>query len=79
MERKLVYLDNASNTPLDKQVFKAMCPFLKENFVGNANSIHEFGIKARNAIEKARDQIAEATGFNREEIYFTSGATESNN
>ena len=79
MKRKLVYLDNASNTPLDKQVFKAMCPFLKENFVGNANSIHDFGIKARNAVEKARDQIAEATGFNREEIYFTSGATESNN
>lgn len=79
MKRKLVYLDNASNTPLDKQVFEAMRPFLKENFVGNTHSIHEFGIRARNAIEKARDQIAEATGFNRDEIYFTSGATESNN
>lgn len=79
MKRKSVYLDNASNTPLDKQVFEAMRPFLKENFVGNTHSIHEFGIRARNAIEKARDQIAEATGFNRDEVYFTSGATESNN
>ena len=79
MIRKSVYLDNASNTPLDKRVFQAMRPYMDEHFVGNTHSIHDFGFKAREAIEKARGQVAAATGFSTEEIYFTSGATESNN
>ena len=79
MIKKDTYLDNASNTPLDQRVFRAMRPYLKENFVGNTHSIHSYGIKARQAIEKARKQVAQVTGFLPAEIFFTSGATESNN
>ncbi len=76
---KQIYLDSASNTPLDRRVFSVMKPFLAESFVGNSHSIHEFGIKAHEAIENARTLIATAAGFSPEEVYFTSGATESNN
>ena len=76
---KEVFLDGASNTPLDPKVFKAMKPFLSPKFMGNASSSHDFGIRASMAIETARDQVAEATGAKREDIYFTSGATEGNN
>ncbi|MFI5164545.1 MAG: aminotransferase class V-fold PLP-dependent enzyme, partial [Bacteroidia bacterium] len=45
-----VYLDNAATTPLDKEVFEAMLPYLQEHF-GNPSSIHSFGRKTRAAIE----------------------------
>lgn len=79
MLRKAIYLDSASNTPLDKRVFKVMSPYLREHFVGNSHSIHEYGVEARRAIELARDKISEVTGFPTTSIFFTSGATESNN
>ncbi|MFY9234689.1 MAG: cysteine desulfurase family protein [Fimbriimonadaceae bacterium] len=72
------YFDNAATTPLDPRVLDAMLPWLTEGW-GNAHSIHEPGRKAMEAVEKARMQVAELLGCEPEEIFFTSGATESNN
>lgn len=76
---KEVFLDGASNTPIDKRVLKAMRPYLNSKFVGNSFSIHDFGTRAFLAIEDARSQVVNALKVSREEVYFTSGATEGNN
>jgi cysteine desulfurase len=73
-----VYLDNASTTPLDAEVFAAMEPFLKTHF-GNPSSIHSHGRESRSAIEKARKVIAELLNVSPSEIFFTSGGTEADN
>ena len=77
---KTVYLDGAANTPLDKEVFKAMKPYLV-GYKGNSNAIHDFGIKSAEAVEKARDSISKSIGdaHKRFNVYFDSGATEGNN
>lgn len=73
------YFDNAATTPLDPLVKEAMEPWLDEGF-GNANSIHAWGRSARQAVEKAREQVAELIGADDpSQVIFTSGATESNN
>jgi cysteine desulfurase len=78
MKRPL-YLDYNATTPLDRRVFEAMTPFFLEE-VGNAGSrTHLFGQWAKEAVEKARSQVAGLIGAKPEEIIFTSGATESNN
>lgn len=74
---KRIYLDNAASTPIDRRVLRAMRPFLKGKY-GNPSSVHKEGREARNAIEKARKDIAEALHCHPEEIFFTSGASESN-
>lgn len=79
MRHRKVYLDGAANTPLDRRVFNAMKPFLSENFMGNSHGIHEDGIRAMQAVEEARKRIAEGLNVKISEVYFTSGATESNN
>ena len=74
-----VYLDYQATTPLDPRVLDAMLPYLKSKF-GNPNSVHHvYGWEAERAVERARRQIAALIGAQPEEIYFTSGATESNN
>src|SRR5215204_3199469 len=73
-----VYLDNSATTPIDKEVFEAMLPFLTEKF-GNASSIHFFGQEARAAVDRARHQVAGLINARPAEIVFTSGGTESNN
>ncbi len=73
-----VYLDNSATTPIDKEVFDAMIPFLTDKF-GNASSIHFFGQEARSAVDKARHTVAELVNARPNEIVFTSGGTESNN
>ncbi len=73
-----VYFDNASSTPVDKEVLKAMEPLWRKDF-GNPLSIHSFGEKARKTLKKSRKTVANFLGAEEEEIIFTSGATESNN
>lgn len=73
-----IYLDNAATTPTDKDVFEAMKPFFCEKF-GNASSAHQFGREARDAIGKARGQVANFLACEPREVIFTSCATESNN
>jgi len=75
---KKIYLDYAATTPCDPQVVKAVLPFLSEKF-GNTSSIHQFGQNARKALEKSRRFIAEELNAKRQEIFFTSSASESNN
>src|ERR1043165_698966 len=73
-----VYLDNAATTPLDKEVFEAMAPFMLEDF-GNPSSTHSHGRKVRAAIESSRKKVAELLNCTPGEIIFTSGGTEADN
>ncbi len=73
-----VYLDHNATTPLDERVLAAMLPFLREQY-GNASSRHEFGTLARQAVERAREQVAALVGAKNAQLVFTSGGTESNN
>ena len=73
-----IYMDNHATTPIAPEVLAAMMPYLTTYF-GNASSTHPFGIAAKDAIDKARHQVAELLGCSAEEIIFTSGATESDN
>lgn len=79
MRVKDTFLDAASNTFLDKKVFSAMEPFMREDFFGNSKSIHAFGVDASMAIEEARSEISHCIGVKRQGIIFTSGASEGNN
>ena len=74
-----VYLDCNATTPIDPQVRDAVVRYMTEEF-GNAGSrTHEYGTRALQAVNRARDQVAAVVGARREEVVFTSGATESNN
>ncbi len=74
----MIYFDHAASTPLDEKALEAMMPYLKEDF-GNPSSVHAPGRDARNAIERAREKIAETLNADPREIIFTSGGTESVN
>jgi len=73
-----IYLDYNASTPIAPQVLEAMMPFLTTKF-GNPSSSHSFGVECRAAIEQARERAANILGCGASEIFFTSGATESNN
>lgn len=73
-----IYLDYNATTPVDPGVAEAMRPYIEEYF-GNPSSSHQFGTKARLAVETARRQVAQLIGCSPQEIIFTSGGTESNN
>lgn len=73
-----IYLDYNATTPIDPQVAEAMLPFLQSNF-GNPSSGHVFGVTAKKAVDKARQQIASLLRCDIDEIVFTSGGSESNN
>jgi len=73
-----VYLDYNATTPVEPEVLDAMLPYLAGEF-GNASSIHTFGQTARAAVETAREQVAALIGARPQEIFFTSGGTESDN
>ncbi len=78
MENESVYLDYAATTPLDKRVLDAMMPYLTDYF-GNPSSLYSYGRRARQAVARARLQVADLIGAEPEEIFFTSGGSESDN
>src|SRR5262245_57487125 len=74
-----VYLDCNATTPVEASVIQEVQRFLAEEF-GNAGSrTHEYGAKAKHAVERAREHVAALAAASREDVLFTSGATESNN
>ena len=75
---KRIYMDHAATTPMAQEVLEAMKPHFSEKF-GNASSLHSFGREAREALEKARREMAGMIGARPNEIIFTSGGTESDN
>lgn len=75
---KRIYMDYSSTTPVDPEVLAVMLPFFSEKF-GNPSSIYQEGRETRTAIDTARQQTAAAIGAQPDEIYFTSGGTESDN
>ncbi len=73
-----IYLDHAATTPLDSRVLEAMLPYLTERF-GNPSSIHRLGREARQALDEARESVAQVLNASPQEIIFTSGGTEADN
>ncbi len=74
----LVYLDNNATTRLDPRVVEAMLPYLQE-WYGNPSSVHRLGQRSRQAIDEARNQVAQLVGCADSELQFTGGGTESIN
>lgn len=73
-----VYFDHNSTTAPDERVLEAMLPFLKGEY-GNASSRHEFGTRARKAVNRAREQVARLVNVQASQVVFVSGGTEANN
>lgn len=78
MSTAATYLDNNGTTALDPRVLETMLPYLAQQ-QGNAMSRHVYGRAARQAIDHAREQVADAVGAHPSQVVFTSGGTEANN
>lgn len=78
VENNAIYMDNSATTPVRKEVVEEMLPYMTESF-GNPSSIYEIGKISKHAIDRARKKVADALGAEENEIYFTSGGTESDN
>lgn len=76
--KRFIYADNAATTKLDSDALDAMLPWLQDGY-GNASQPYSFARKPRKALAEARTTIASCIGAEPEEIYFTSGGTESDN
>ena len=77
-EKRTIYLDHAATTPVKPAVLEAMRPYYTEHY-GNPSSIYSIARESKKAIETARAQVAKAIGAAPDEIYFTSGGSESDN
>lgn len=73
---RTAYLDYNATTPLDHRAFQAMLPFLQEEW-GNPSSVHDWGLSARYAVEKARAQVAQLIGVSEDHLVFTGTGSES--
>ena len=78
LEKRIIYADHSATTKVRSEVVDIMDKIMKEDF-GNPSSIHTFGKTARKHLEEARKNIADVIGAKEEEIFFTSGGTESDN
>ena len=78
MEKRFVYADNAATTRVSDEVVAAMLPYFTENY-GNPSAVYGFAGKAKEAIEKARGQVAAALNAEPSEIFFLSCGTEADN
>jgi cysteine desulfurase len=74
-----VYLDCNATTPIEPEVGELVRAYLFEEFGNEGSRTHEYGARAKQAVQKARDQVAAVVGVGRDEVLFTSGATEANN
>ena len=74
----MIYLDHAATTPLDPRVLDAMMPYLTYEF-GNPGSLHAYGKTAREAVDKARGQVAQFFHCDPQQVIFTSGGSEADN
>lgn len=75
----MIYMDYQATTPCDPRVLEKMLPYFCEIYGNPHSSTHRYGNDAANAVEKARQQVAEIIGAKSKDIIFTSGATEANN
>lgn len=75
---KTIYVDNAATTPVSEKVIDAMIPFFNKYF-GNPSSLYSVGAEAKIALDKARLDVAQCLGATANEIFFTSGGSESDN
>lgn len=78
MRKLMIYLDHAATTGVRPEVFAAMKPWLEGSY-GNPSSAYDFGFSARAAVNRARKQVSALIGASPDEIFFTSGGTESDN
>ncbi len=78
-ESQIIYLDNAATTRTDPRVLDAMLPYFTERYGNAASQYYELGRQARAALDASREQVAKLLGADPDEIYFTGGATESDN
>jgi cysteine desulfurase len=76
--KKAIYLDHNGTTPIGSEAVSAMMPFLEKHF-GNPSSSHPLGVRAKDGVVRAREEVAALLGCEPQNIVFTSGGTESNN